>query len=232
MKRNWAVNIGFGISANVPRVLLEEGCHGDVTWVIEQGAVGGVPLLDFKFGCSANAEAFVTSPHQFSYFQAAGFDASLLSFLQVARDGSVNVSRLTATPHRTAGAGGFVDITSRARKIVFSGSFNVGSKVRIDSGRLIIEKEGKIAKFVDEVDQVSFSGSRASRQNQDITYVTERCVIRLIDGQLTLTEVAPGINVKSDILQRADTEILASPDLKEMEPALFIDKKINLDLKP
>lgn len=231
LKRNWVVNIGFGISANVPRILLEEGCHGDVTWVIEQGAVGGIPLLDFKFGCSANAEAFVTSPHQFSYFQAAGFDASLLSFLEVARDGSVNVSRLSATPHRTAGAGGFVDITSRARKIIFSGSFNVGSKVRIDSGRLIIEKEGKIAKFVDEVDQVSFSGARASRQNQDIMYVTERCVIRLIDGQLTLTEIAPGINVEGDILQRANTEILVSPDLKEMEPALFIDKKINLDLK-
>jgi propionate CoA-transferase len=81
----WAVNIGFGISANVPRILIEEGLHGEVTWVIEQGAVGGVPLLDFKFGCASNAEAFVASPHQFTYFQAAGFDASLLSFLQIDR---------------------------------------------------------------------------------------------------------------------------------------------------
>jgi len=40
-----AVNIGFGISANVPRILIEEGRHGAVTWVIEQGAVGGIPLL-------------------------------------------------------------------------------------------------------------------------------------------------------------------------------------------
>ena len=57
-----AVNIGFGISANVPRILIEEGRHGDVTWVIEQGAVGGVPLLDFQFGCASNAEAIVPSP--------------------------------------------------------------------------------------------------------------------------------------------------------------------------
>src|SRR4051795_4969097 len=116
-----AVNLGFGISANVPRILLEEGRHGDVTWVIEQGAVGGVPLLDFQFGCASNAEAFMPSPYQFTYFQGAGFDTSLLSFLQIGRDGSVNVSKLGVRPHVTAGAGGFVDITAKARKVVFSG---------------------------------------------------------------------------------------------------------------
>ena len=101
-----AVNIGFGISANVPRILIEEGRHGAVTWVIEQGAVGGVPLLDFQFGCASNAEAIVQSPHQFIYFQGGGFDMSLLSFLQIDKGGSVNVSKLGARPHVTAGAGG------------------------------------------------------------------------------------------------------------------------------
>ncbi len=148
LRVGWAVNIGFGISANVPRILIEEGLHGAVTWVIEQGAVGGVPLLDFKFGCASNAEAFVASPHQFSYFQAGGFDCSLLSFLEVDAEGSVNVSRLSATPHRTAGAGGFVDITARAKKIVFSGNFNAGAKMRVEGGRLVIDREGRIAKFV------------------------------------------------------------------------------------
>ena len=116
-----AVNIGFGISANVPRILIEEGQHGAVTWVIEQGAVGGVPLLDFQFGCSSNAEAIVPSPYQFTYFQGGGLRLSLLSFLQIDRQGSVNVSKLSVRPHVTAGAGGFVDITSRASRIVFSG---------------------------------------------------------------------------------------------------------------
>ena len=125
-----AVNIGFGISANVPRILIEEGRHGAVTWVIEQGAVGGVPLLDFQFGCASNAEAIVQSPHQFTYFQGAGFDMSLLSFLQIDRGGSVNVSKLGVRPHVTAGAGGFVDITARAKKIVFSGYFTAGRKAR------------------------------------------------------------------------------------------------------
>ncbi|MEX0600550.1 MAG: CoA-transferase, partial [Rhodothermales bacterium] len=71
-----AVNLGFGISALVPRILLEEGLSDAVTWVIEQGAVGGVPLLNFQFGCAANAQAVVASPDQFTYFQGGGFDRS------------------------------------------------------------------------------------------------------------------------------------------------------------
>jgi len=204
MREDWAVNIGYGISANVPRILLEEGLHGAVTWVIEQGAVGGIPLLDFKFGCSANAEAFVASPHQFSYFQAAGFDASLLSFLEIDSDGSVNVSRLPAIPHRTAGAGGFVDITTRAQKIVFSGNFNAGAKMSITNGRLVIETEGKIAKLVDKVDQVSFSGRRAIAQGQQVSYVTERCVLELRKAGLFVTEIAPGVDLQRDILDQSE----------------------------
>ncbi len=130
-----AVNIGFGISANVPRILIEEGRHGAVTWVIEQGAVGGVPLLDFQFGCASNAEAIVQSPHQFTYFQGGGFDMSLLSFLQIDRQGSVNVSKLGVRPHVTAGAGGFVDITARAKRIVFSGYFTAGAGLDVERRR-------------------------------------------------------------------------------------------------
>src|SRR6266511_3190943 len=162
LKEGDAVNLGFGISALVPRILLEEGLPDAVTWVIEQGAVGGVPLLDFKFGCSSNADAFMPSPHQFSYFQAGGFDASLLSFLQIDRHGSVNVSKLSARPHVTAGAGGFVDITARAKKIVFSGFFNAGGlELNFDNGELHIVKEGRARKFVADVEHVTFSGRRA-----------------------------------------------------------------------
>lgn len=221
LHKGWAVNIGFGVSANVPRVYLEEGCHGDVTWVIEQGAVGGIPLLDFKFGCSANAEAFVASPHQFAYFQAGGFDASLLSFLEIGADGSVNVSRLKATPHRTAGAGGFVDITARAKRIVFSGTFNAGAKMHIENGRLVIDKEGHTSKIVPAVDQVSFSGKRALAQGQEATYVTERCVIKLTEQGLTVTEIAPGLDLQRDILDQAATTLLVSEDLRTMDEALF-----------
>jgi acyl CoA:acetate/3-ketoacid CoA transferase len=226
-----AVNIGFGISANVPRILLEEGCHGAVTWVIEQGAVGGVPLLEFQFGCSANAEAMMPSPQQFTYFQGGGFDASLLSFLQIDRNGSVNVSRLSARPHVTAGAGGFVDITARARKIVFSGYFTAGASLAVEDGKLRIEREGKVKKMVPEVEQVTFSGRRAQAQGQHVTYVTERCVMELRSDGLTVTELAPGVDLVRDVLAQADIELAVADDLRPMPAELFRPEPFGLKLR-
>lgn len=230
LKEGWAVNLGFGVSANVPRILLEEGLHGKTTWVIEQGAVGGIPLLDFQFGCSSNAEAIVASPSQFTYFQAAGFDCALLSFLQIDAHGSVNVSKLGVRPHVTAGAGGFVDITSRAKKIVYSGFFNAGAKMEIRDGKLHIEKEGKVKKLVREVEQISFSGKRAVTQGQDITYVTERCVMKLTSEGVVVTEIAPGVELQSNILDQAEFPLIISSRLKPMSPALFQPATMGLKL--
>jgi len=230
LQKGWAVNIGFGVSANVPRIFIEEGLHGQATWVIEQGAVGGVPLLEFQFGCASNAEAFVPSAYQFTYFQAAGFDCSLLSFLQIDRHGSVNVSKLGARPHVTAGAGGFVDITARARKIVYSGFFNAGAKMEIIDGKLRIEKEGKVRKLVNEVEQVSFSGRRGVAQCQDVTYVTERCVMKLTPEGIVLTEIAPGVDLQANILDQSEFPLIVSPTLKEMDQRLFLPHKMGLTL--
>jgi propionate CoA-transferase len=104
LKRGMTANLGFGISAMVPRILLEEGHAQAVTWAIEQGAVGGMPLTGFAFGCASNADAFVPSPNQFTYFQGGGFDMSFLSFLEVDVEGNVNVSKLGKKPYLTAGA--------------------------------------------------------------------------------------------------------------------------------
>lgn len=232
LKRDMAVNLGFGISANVPRILLEEGQHGRVTWVIEQGAVGGVPLLDFAFGCASNADAYVPSPYQFTYFQGGGFDASLLSFLQIGQDGSVNVSQLAARPHVTAGAGGFVDITARAKKIVFSGFFNAGAKLAIEGGKLIIHAEGKVKKLVSEVEHVTFSGKRAVQQGQEITYVTERCVMQLTPQGLVVIEIAPGLDFEKDIQAQAMFPIVRSDRLKLMDAKLFHPEPFGLVLPP
>lgn len=231
LRAGTAVNIGFGVSANVPRILLEEGLHGAVTWVIEQGAVGGIPLLDFKFGCASNAEAFVPSPQQFCYFQGGGFDASLLSFLQIDRSGSVNVSRLGARPHVTAGAGGFVDITARARRIVFSGLFSVGAKIACQHGELKIEREGKVPKLVEAVDQVSFSGRRAVAQGQLVTYITERCVLQLTASGLQVSEIAPGIDVKRDVIEQIPFPVTVAEDLQTTPRKLFMPQPFGLTLE-
>jgi acyl CoA:acetate/3-ketoacid CoA transferase len=170
------------------------------------------------------------SPHQFTYFQGGGFDASLLSFLEIGRDGSVNVSKLDFRPHVTAGAGGFVDITARARKIVFSGMYNAGAKVAVADGRLVIEKEGKLKKLVEEVEHVTFSGRRALRQGQDVTYVTERCVMKLTDRGITVTEIAPGADLRTDVLDQAAFPLAVADDLRVMDAALFADAPFGLKL--
>ncbi len=225
-----AVNLGFGISANVPRILLEEGVHGQVTWVIEQGAVGGVPLLGFAFGCSSNADAIVPSPNQFTYFQGGGFDVALLSFLQIDARGNVNVSKLGSKPYLTAGCGGFVDITTHAKRIVFSGFFTAGAKLDVGNGKLEIIQEGKSRKLIDAVEHVTFSGDMARKRGQHITYITERCVIDLAADALVVREIAPGVDLQRDVLDLADFPLQVDPDLKSMDAALFRDMPLRLKL--
>ncbi len=211
--------------------MLEEGHPRAVTWVIEQGAVGGIPLLNFQFGCSANAQAIVASPDQFTYFQGGGFDRSMLSFLEVDGEGNVNVSRLAARPHITAGVGGFIDITAFAKNIVFSGYFTTGGlRLALEDGNVHIEREGKVRKFVPQVEHVTFSGRRARRLGQNITYVTERCVLRLEDHGLTVTEVAPGIDLDRDVLGQTELPLHVSPDLKVMDKRLFRPEPMGLIL--
>ena len=170
------------------------------------------------------------SPQQFTYFQGAGFDCSLLSFMQIGEDGSVNVSRLAAKPHVTAGCGGFVDITARARRIVFSGYFTAGARLHVDDGRLQIGAEGKVKKLVPEVEHVSFSGRRGVEQGQDVTYVTERCVMRLLPEGITVTELAPGVDLQRDVLEQAAIPLLVADDLRAMDAALFRPEPLRLVL--
>lgn len=233
LARGDAVNLGFGISPLVPYVLIEEGQGDAVTWAIEQGAVGGVPAPGFAFGCAYNAEAIFPSAYQFTYFQGGGFDAGLLSFLEVGADGSVNVSKLGLRPHVTAGCGGFVDITARGRKLVFSGYFRAaGIELAIEGGKLRIVREGKFPKFVSAVEQVTFSGRRALAQGQTVHYITERCVIELQPEGLVVTEVAPGVDVERDVVRQAACALRVAPDLKMMDARLFDPSPMHLVLPP
>jgi propionate CoA-transferase len=212
LRGGMTANLGFGISAMVPRILLEEGHPEAVTWAIEQGAVGGMPLTGFAFGCASNAWGFMPSPQQFIYFQGAGFDVSFLSFLEVDVEGNVNVSKLGKKPYLTAGCGGFVDITSHARKIVFAGWFEAGAQIALSEAGITVEAPGKFTKMVQAVEHVTFSGQRARAQGQDVIYVTERCVMRLDAGGLVATEVMPGIDPARDIVAASQGRVRVADD--------------------
>ena len=230
LREGMTANLGFGISAMVPRVLLEEGHPDAVTWAIEQGAVGGVPLTGFAFGCASNADAFVPSPQQFIYFQGAGFDMSFLSFLEVDVEGNVNVSKLGKKPYLTAGCGGFVDITAHAKNIVFSGWFEAGAKINLTDDGIDIEAPGKFTKMVDEVEHVTFSGRRAREQGQNVLYVTERCVIQLTGNGLLATEIMPGVNVERDIVAASQGRVQVAENAKLMPKSLLRQEPMGLTL--
>ncbi|MCG7635148.1 acyl CoA:acetate/3-ketoacid CoA transferase [Gordonia McavH-238-E] len=228
-------NIGFGVSALVPHVLVEEGLPQAVSWVIEQGAVGGVPLLDFVFGVSQNPDAIMQSSDQFTLLQGGGFEHSLLSFLEIDRHGNVNVHSLPKRRHVTAGLGGFVDITTGAPSIVFVGSFTAGRRdIGIGNGRLDIRADGPHTKLVADVDSPTFSGRRAIEKGQRVLYVTERAVLELRPAGITVVEIAPGVDLQRDVLDRSEFELLVDPDLRTMASGLFSPDRMGLilDLQP
>ncbi|WP_426036530.1 acyl CoA:acetate/3-ketoacid CoA transferase [Cypionkella sp. TWP1-2-1b2] len=223
LRPGMTANLGFGISAIVPRILLEEGQPEAVTWAIEQGAVGGMPLTGFAFGCASNADAFVPSPQQFIYFQGGGFDVSFLSFLEVDAEGNVNVSKLGKKPYLTAGCGGFVDITSGAKKIVFSGWFEAGAQIDLTPEGIKVVTPGKFTKMVEAVEHVTFSGKRARALGQDVLYITERCVIRLGETGLIATEIMPGIDPARDIVAASGGRVQIAPDAITLPLSLLAD---------
>lgn len=221
LREGMSANLGFGICSMVPRILLEEGYPQAVTWAIEQGAVGGMPLMGFAFGCASNADAFMPSPQQFTYFQGGGFDVTFLSFLEVDVEGNVNVSKLGKKPYLTAGCGGFVDITSRARKIVFAGLFEAAAELELSPDGLRVARPGKFPKMVEKVEHVTFSGRRARELGQEVLYVTERCVIRLTAEGLVATEVMPGIDAARDIIEASKGRVKLAPDALTMPASLL-----------
>lgn len=230
LRLGMTANLGFGISAMIPRILLEEGHPDAVTWAIEQGAVGGVPLTGFAFGCASNADAFLPAPQQFTYFQGGGFDVSFLSFLEVDVQGNVNVSKLGKKPYLTAGCGGFVDITSRAKNIVFSGWFEAGAKINLTDQGIDIAAPGKFTKMVDEVEHVTFSGRRALEQGQNVIYVTERCVIRLTDAGLVASEIMPGVDPQNHIVGPSQGRVKVAENATVISKSLLSAAPMGLKL--
>jgi acyl CoA:acetate/3-ketoacid CoA transferase len=227
------VNLGFGVSALVPHVLVEEGLANAVSWVIEQGAVGGVPLLDFVFGVAQNPDAIMPSVDQFTLLQGGGFHRALLSFLEIDERGDVNVHHLPTRRHVTAGVGGFADIVSAAPEIVFVGSFTAGRRdINIADGALDIRRDGAHTKLVHSVAAPTFSGQRALANGQKISYVTERAVLSLRPEGLTVTEIAPGVDLRRDVLARAEFPLRVSDELKVMDADLFHPHLMGLTLPP
>jgi len=220
-------NLGFGISQLIGAIAWEEGIEDRLVLTVEQGIFGGVPVAGNEGGAGFNYQAMIDQPSMFDFYDGGGLDIASLSFAQVDSRGNVNVHKF---PGRLRGPGGFPNISARTGRICFVGTLSTaGLRVGINEGRLRIESEGELPKFVDEVDEISFSGAMANRRGQHVRYITERAVFELGDGKVTLIEVAAGIDPERDVIAHMGFEPDVSDALTTMDPRVFAEGPMGLD---
>lgn len=213
------VNLGVGMANGISYVAQEEGFLDSIHLTVEQGLFGGLPGVGLDSGTAINPTAMIDMSAQFDLYDGGALDMAGLAFAEIDRHGNVNVGRVGSTP---IGPGGFIDISQKAGRVVFCGTFRGGGlSTHVGDGRIEISHEGAYAKIVPEVEAITFSAARALAEGRTALYVTERCVFRLSEGGLLLTEIAPGVDLQRDILDHLAFRPQVAEDLALMDERIF-----------
>ena len=228
MRKGAVGNVGVGIADGIGLVAREEGCADDFILTVETGPIGGITSQGIAFGANVNTRAILDMTSQFDFYHGGGLDVCYLSFAEVDRHGNVGVHKFNG---KIMGTGGFIDISATSKKIIFCGTLTAGSlKTEVADGKLNIVQEGWVKKFVNELPEVTFSGKIALERGLDVRYITERAVFTLKEDGLHLIEIAPGVSLQEDILDKMDFSPVISPELKLMDERLFIDTSMGFVL--
>lgn len=220
-------NLGAGISTGIAAVATEEKIVDRMVLTNEQGFIGGAPLTGPDSGAAQNYSAVVDQPYQFDFYDGGGLDIAFLSFVEVDPTGNVNISRFA---NKIVGIGGFINISQNAKKVVFSGTFTAGGlEVDCGGGELRIKQEGRHSKFIKAIEQVCYNARFAEEQGRSAIFVTERAVLRAVDNTLEVTEIAPGVDLETDILRHMAYRPRVSRQLKRMDRRLFNPAPMGLD---
>ena len=226
LKKGDVINLGVGMPDSVANSCAEEGMSDYIYLSVESGPTGGVPIGGVVFGSSINPDSVIPTAEQFDAYNGGCLDMAIVGLAEVDSKGNVNVSKFGT---RVTGPGGFINITQSTKKIIFMGTFTaVNLEEKVEDGKMVIIKEGEKPKFVKEVQQITFSSAQAIKNNQEILYVTERCVFRLTKDGVMLTEIAPGIDLEKDILSHMEFKPIISKNLKLMDERIFKDEKMNI----
>jgi propionate CoA-transferase len=225
-KKGDLINLGIGLPEEVGRLIYEGGLHQDLTFSSETGALGGIPTPGLYFGGAINPVKLNSSAWMFHHYKE-NLDITVLGILQVDSEGNVNVSKRGRRVADYVGPGGFMNISSSAKKIIFLGSFMAKGTFRLKDGKLSIRKKG-IPKFVDKMNEVTFNAREALKQGKKVYYVTTVGIFRLTEKGVELYKVMPGVDIQKDIIANSSAKLIIPDHVPVVERAIVTGEGYSL----